>query len=750
MAEASSKSEQLRVFISYSRDDLAFADQLDATLKLIGFDTSMDRHGVHGGENWKARLSALIRDADTVVFVLSPNSAASPICAWEVEEAERLGKRIMPVVPSALDGAPAPLGLAALNYIFFYSEQKKPGSSFGAGLTDLVQGLKTDLSWLREHTRLLQRATEWTTADRPSNRLLSGSDITAAKDWVARRPKDAPAPTELHLDFINASDVREAEQQSERQKQLEERERLVREAEAAQLREAKAQKEQEKALADREQALADAAIAQRQTARAQKIIVRGSITAAVILASVAAITGFQWKLANDRKEHATEILGRAITFIWRIVDLNKADAEDLNYAVPVFERGAAFGNLNAMRGLGWLYDEGKGVVRDPVKAREWWQKAAAEGDAKAMRNMGVLFEKANGVELDYAKAREWYERAAAKGEGGAMRNMGLLYLNARGVPHDYAQAHKWFEAAVAAGETAAMRNIGNLYANGSGVPQDFAKAREWYEKAIAAGDISAMNSIGVLYEKGTSPDYSTARQWYEKAAAAGVSAAMHNMGRLHQTGLGVQQNDVLASEWYEKAAMAGHDVAMFTTATRYANGWGVTQDDARAREWYRKAADAGHAEAADLIAQRAIDDAEAAGQYADALNLQHVRAIEIEARETARDGQPGWETSEGLTRVALYALLAHAPEQALIASERALTLQPDDFYAKVRRAHALMFLDRPADARATYQAIKDRLKLDEDIFGPEIIAADFVAFRKAGLVHPMMVEIEALLATRKD
>jgi hypothetical protein len=61
--------------------------------------------------------------------------------------------------------------------------------------------------------------------------LLSGSDIVAAKTWVARRPKDAPAPTELHLNFIKASETWEAEQQNERQKQLEERERLLRQAE---------------------------------------------------------------------------------------------------------------------------------------------------------------------------------------------------------------------------------------------------------------------------------------------------------------------------------------------------------------------------------------------------------------------------------------------------------------------------------------------------------------------------------------
>jgi hypothetical protein len=70
---------KLRVFISYSRDDLDFADELDAALNTYGFKCLIDRHDISGGEDWKRRLGNLIRQADTVVFVLSPSSARSPI-----------------------------------------------------------------------------------------------------------------------------------------------------------------------------------------------------------------------------------------------------------------------------------------------------------------------------------------------------------------------------------------------------------------------------------------------------------------------------------------------------------------------------------------------------------------------------------------------------------------------------------------------------------------------------------------------
>lgn len=229
---------KLRVFISYSREDLAFADQLVVGLELTGFEPTLDRHGISGGEAWERRLGALIREADTVVFVMSPASAASKVCAWEVGEAARLNKRIIPLLCQPLAEVSPPPQLRELNYIFFYAEPTVPGSGFGSGLARLVAALNTDLDWLREHTRLLQRASEWDAAGRPANRLLSGTDIADGKEWAAGRPANAPEPTPLHLDFIRASEDEEQSRASAQRKLLEDR--------------AAAQAERERALRDKE------------------------------------------------------------------------------------------------------------------------------------------------------------------------------------------------------------------------------------------------------------------------------------------------------------------------------------------------------------------------------------------------------------------------------------------------------------------------------------------------------------------
>ena len=413
---------KLRVFISYSRNDLDFADQLNAALDAYGFECFIDRHGISGGEDWKRRLGNLISEADTVVFVLSPTSAQSEICAWEVEEAARLGKRILPVNCRPLEGVSPPPRLRDLNYIFFHADPKAPGSGFGTGLASLVAALNTDFDWLREHTRYLQRATEWDRGGRPANRLLSGDDIAEAKAWTARRPKSAPEPTALHLDFIRASEEEAEARSSAQRKQLK--------AMAA------AQAERETALHEAEEALKRAADAQRKRARIRNI-------AFVVVSIFAVLAGLlylrseqQRKLAEEQREQADQILAGATTIIAELQ--HQMDPNTKKKVIEIFQTGADRGDAASMSNLGLTYRIGFGVAQDYVKAREWYEKAADIGNATAMANLGRLYHSGQGVAQDYVKAREWYEKAADKGDANSMANLGLLYEHGLGVAQDYA------------------------------------------------------------------------------------------------------------------------------------------------------------------------------------------------------------------------------------------------------------------------------------------------------------------------
>jgi enoyl-CoA hydratase/carnithine racemase len=115
----SGQEPKTKVFISYSRKDIAFADRLDATLWARGFEPLIDRTDIYAFEEWWKRVEDLITCADTVVFVLSPDAVKPDTVALkEVAFAASLNKRFAPIVRPVEDKS-VPQQLARLNFIFF-------------------------------------------------------------------------------------------------------------------------------------------------------------------------------------------------------------------------------------------------------------------------------------------------------------------------------------------------------------------------------------------------------------------------------------------------------------------------------------------------------------------------------------------------------------------------------------------------------------------------------------------------------
>src|SRR3954447_986444 len=113
-------ADKLKVFISYSRKDSSdFADELVAGLEFGGFAPFLDRHDIAAGEDWEARLGSLIGQADTVVFVVSPEAVKSKRCEWEVEKTVALSKRLLPVIFKPVPEADIPEQLRRLHFVRF-------------------------------------------------------------------------------------------------------------------------------------------------------------------------------------------------------------------------------------------------------------------------------------------------------------------------------------------------------------------------------------------------------------------------------------------------------------------------------------------------------------------------------------------------------------------------------------------------------------------------------------------------------
>src|ERR1700730_14053557 len=189
-----------KVFISYSRKDMAFADRLEAALKARGFEPLIDREEIYAFEDWWKRIEALLSGADTVVFVLSPDAVASETALKELTHAASLNKRFAPIVCRRVEDGTVPESLRRLNFIFFDDPAR-----FEASADPLAQALHTDITWIRQHTAFGEAAWRWSAGGRPGGLLLRSPALEEAERWIGSRPRGAPEPTTETQRFVAES-----------------------------------------------------------------------------------------------------------------------------------------------------------------------------------------------------------------------------------------------------------------------------------------------------------------------------------------------------------------------------------------------------------------------------------------------------------------------------------------------------------------------------------------------------------------
>ncbi len=188
------------MFISYSRRDLAFARLLHQGLLDNGFETWIDWQDIAPSTEWLAEVYTAIEAADTFVFLISQTSVASETCSLEVAHAVENNKRLIPVVIDEVEPGRVTPELAALNWLFFRTEDE-----FSQTCEQLVEAIQTDHSWVKEHTRLQLRALEWTRKARQRASLLRGRDLKEAEEWLTQATTKEPTPTDLHAKYVLAS-----------------------------------------------------------------------------------------------------------------------------------------------------------------------------------------------------------------------------------------------------------------------------------------------------------------------------------------------------------------------------------------------------------------------------------------------------------------------------------------------------------------------------------------------------------------
>ncbi|MCB9453190.1 MAG: TIR domain-containing protein [Anaerolineaceae bacterium] len=192
------------VFISYSRKDAPFVHRLHEALAKQERDVWVDWEDIPLTADWWREIQNGIEATDAFAFVISPDSVRSDVCRREIDHAIANNKRIIPILHRAvIDPAEQKLmhpSVGSHNWIFF-----RESDDFDAAFQKLVNALDTDLSHVREHTRLLVHAKEWNNGQRNSSYLLQGDELKKAETWLEHSVAKSPKPTALHAEYIGAS-----------------------------------------------------------------------------------------------------------------------------------------------------------------------------------------------------------------------------------------------------------------------------------------------------------------------------------------------------------------------------------------------------------------------------------------------------------------------------------------------------------------------------------------------------------------
>lgn len=197
------------VFISYSRKDIAFAHILVDALKFNELETWIDWEDIPPSADWLNEIYRAIEAADNFVYIVSRNSKNSEVCSKEIRHALENQKRLVPIViHPEIKPEEVPQNIAALNWIFFPDgEELSPQTAdFQQAFDKLLTAIKTDLDWVKAHTRMQVRALEWQKNQRESSFTLRGRELSEAETWLAQTSeKKVPQPSSLQRQYVLVS-----------------------------------------------------------------------------------------------------------------------------------------------------------------------------------------------------------------------------------------------------------------------------------------------------------------------------------------------------------------------------------------------------------------------------------------------------------------------------------------------------------------------------------------------------------------
>ena len=134
-----------------------------------------------------------------------------------------------------------------------------------------------------------------------------------------------------------------------------------------------------------------------------------------------------------------------------------AQQQPLKQKIAELLKKAEADDANAQTDLGEIYESGKGLPKDAVKAADLFRQAAEKGVARAQFRLGRMYVRGKGVPKDAARAADLIKQSAQNDYAKAQEALGAMYAKGEGVSRDQVLAYVWSSLALSKGEKNAKK-----------------------------------------------------------------------------------------------------------------------------------------------------------------------------------------------------------------------------------------------------------------------------------------------------
>jgi len=267
----------------------------------------------------------------------------------------------------------------------------------------------------------------------------------------------------------------------------------------------------------------------------------------------------------------------------------------ISIAIKWYLLAGCLGSDNAYCKMGIIWDFGLGVNKNFVTAIKWYEKAVYK-NASAQCNLGYIYQTGKGTVKDVKKAFELYTKSAVNGNNIGQSNLASMYENGEATKKDEKMAVYWFEQSSKNGNKSATFRLAVKYYTGKGVAKNYKKAYELFfslqDDGVALSYLATMHLKG----KGCKKDYQLAVKYIELSAEKNNVYSQYLLGIYYLKGkIGLAKNTDKAEEWLSAAANNGHYFSQAALIVGFYNGmFRFEKDFQKAEYWYKKAVDCGN------------------------------------------------------------------------------------------------------------------------------------------------------------